>query len=433
MIKKKMKKKATISKEGLPSADVSAESQFDRAANILKVDDDLKNLMKVPKRIIQLEFPVRMDDGKLTMFKGYRVQHSNIRGPYKGGLRYHPDVSMNDVKALAFWMTWKCAVVNIPFGGAKGGVVCDPKKLSSGELQRITRRFTKELSENIGPDIDIPAPDVNTNAQVMAWVLDTYSVHHNRSAYAVVTGKPVELGGSVGRASATGRGGFFVLQEAIATGHVKGVSDIKEATIAVQGFGNVGSYFALNAYDAGAKIVAISQVEGGIYNPAGLNPHEVLDHIKKKGTILGFKGATSITNEQLLLCKCNILVPAAMENQIRGRIARKIKAKTVLELANGPTTPKAHQILLSRGIFLIPDILANAGGVTVSYFEWVQNLNHDIWTEEEVDTKLHRRMKDAYNDVAKAARDYKVDMRTAAYIVAIARVAEAIKLRGIYP
>ncbi|PIN70239.1 glutamate dehydrogenase [Candidatus Woesearchaeota archaeon CG11_big_fil_rev_8_21_14_0_20_43_8] len=428
-----MKKKATISKEGLPSADVSAESQFDRAANILKVDDDLKNLMKVPKRIIQLEFPVRMDDGKLTMFKGYRVQHSNIRGPYKGGLRYHPDVSMNDVKALAFWMTWKCAVVNIPFGGAKGGVVCDPKKLSSGELQRITRRFTKELSENIGPDIDIPAPDVNTNAQVMAWVLDTYSVHHNRSAYAVVTGKPVELGGSVGRASATGRGGFFVLQEAIATGHVKGVSDIKEATIAVQGFGNVGSYFALNAYDAGAKIVAISQVEGGIYNPAGLNPHEVLDHIKKKGTILGFKGATSITNEQLLLCKCNILVPAAMENQIRGRIARKIKAKTVLELANGPTTPKAHQILLSRGIFLIPDILANAGGVTVSYFEWVQNLNHDIWTEEEVDTKLHRRMKDAYNDVAKAARDYKVDMRTAAYIVAIARVAEAIKLRGIYP
>ena len=411
----------------------TAGAQLDKAAVFLKIPPDVLELLKAPQRIIHLEFPVKMDNGKLRMFKAYRVQHNNMRGPFKGGIRYHPEVGIEEVKALASWMTWKCAVVNIPFGGGKGGVVCDPRELSKGELERITRRFTKELSNNIGPDMDIPAPDMNTNPQVMAWILDTYNTHHNNNEYGVVTGKPVEVGGSLGRNEATGRGGFFIVEHAIKRGDIPGVKEVNGTAFAVQGFGNVGSNFAKIAFDAGAKIVALSQVEGGICNPAGLNPHEVSKHIAKTGSILGFKGAKDISNIDVLKCKCDILVPAALENQIRGRIAKAVKTKAVLELANGPTTPKSDGILAERGIILIPDILANAGGVTVSYFEWVQNLNHDIWTEKEVNDKLHVRMTESYDAVAEAAQKYNVEFRTAAYILAAGRVVKALSLRGVYP
>ncbi len=411
----------------------TAAAQLEKAAAYLAVPSDILELLKAPQRIIHLEFPVKMDDGKLKMFQAYRVQHNNMRGPFKGGIRYHPKVGIEEVKALASWMTWKCAVVNIPFGGGKGGVVCDPAKLSKGELERVTRRFTKELSNNIGPDIDIPAPDMNTNPQVMAWILDTYNTHHNNNEYGVVTGKPIEVGGSLGRNEATGRGGFFVIEHAVKRGDIPGIDAIEDTAFAVQGFGNVGSNFAKIAFDAGAKIVALSQVEGGIYNPNGLNPHKVSEHIAKTGTILNFKGADNISNVDVLKCKCDVLVPAALENQIRGRIAKSVKAKLVLELANGPTTPKSDGILAERGILLIPDILANAGGVTVSYFEWVQNLNHDIWTEKEVNDKLHVRMTESYEAVYETSKKYNVDFRTGAYIVAIGRVVKALTLRGVYP
>lgn len=411
----------------------TAASQLEKAAAYLNIEPEIVALLEAPQRIIHLEFPVKMDNGKLKMFKAYRVQHNNVRGPFKGGIRYHPEVGIEEVKALASWMTWKCAVVNIPFGGGKGGVVCDPSTLSNGELERITRRFTKELSNNIGPDMDIPAPDVNTNPQIMAWILDTYNTHHNNNEYGVVTGKPIEVGGSLGRNEATGRGGFFIIEQAINRGDIPGLKAIKDTTFAVQGFGNVGANFAKITFEAGGKIVALSRVEGGICNPAGLDPHKVDAHIAKTGTILNFKGAQNITNEEVLKYKCDVLVPAALENQIRGRIAKAIKAKAVLELANGPTTPKSDMILEQRGILLIPDILANAGGVTVSYFEWVQNLNHDIWTEKEVNEKLHVRMTESYEAVFDTAKKYKVDMRTGAYIVAIGRVVKALTLRGVYP
>jgi glutamate dehydrogenase/leucine dehydrogenase len=411
----------------------TAAAQLEKAAVHLSIAPDILELLKAPQRIIHLEFPAKMDDGSLKMFKAYRVQHNNMRGPFKGGIRYHPEVGIEEVKALASWMTWKCAVVNIPFGGGKGGVVCDPQKLSTGELERITRRFTKELSNNIGPDMDIPAPDVNTTPQVMAWILDTYNTHHNNNEYGVVTGKPVEVGGSLGRNEATGRGGFFVIDHAINRGDIKGLTQMKGTSFAIQGFGNVGSNFAKIAYEAGAKIVALSRVEGGICNMNGLNPHKVQEHIGKNGSILNFKGAQNISNEALLKTKCDVLVPAALENQIRGRIAKGVKAKAVLELANGPTTPKSDGILAERGIVLIPDILANAGGVTVSYFEWVQNLNHDIWTEKEVNDKLQIRMTESYENVFDTARKYGTDLRDGAYIVAIGRVVRALSLRGVYP
>jgi glutamate dehydrogenase/leucine dehydrogenase len=411
----------------------TAAAQLEKAAAYLDIDPDILELLKAPQRIIHLEFPVRMDNGRLKMFKAYRVQHNNVRGPFKGGIRYHPEVGIEEVKALASWMTWKCAVVNIPFGGGKGGVVCDPKTLSKNELERITRRFTKELSNNIGPDMDIPAPDMNTNPQIMAWILDTYNTHHNTNENGVVTGKPVEIGGSLGRNEATGRGGFFVIEHAINRGDIKGLSAVKNTSFAVQGFGNVGSNFAKIAFDAGAKIVGLSQIEGGIFNLEGLNPYKVEQHIAKTGSILNFRDAENISNVDILKCKCDVLVPAALENQIRGRIAKVIRAKVVLELANGPTTPKSDVILKERGIVLLPDILANAGGVTVSYFEWVQNLNHDIWTEKEVNDKLFLRMTESYDAVFQTANKYNVDLRTGAYIVAIGRVVRALTLRGVYP
>ncbi len=417
----------------LPTPFEAAGIQIEKASSYLNVPEDIVELLKAPQRIIHLEFPVKMDDGKLKMFQAYRVQHNNVRGPFKGGIRYHPKVGIDEVKALASWMTWKCAVVNVPFGGGKGGVVCDPTTLSKGELERITRRFTNELSNNIGPDIDIPAPDMNTNPQIMAWILDTYNTHHNNNEYGVVTGKPVEIGGSLGRNEATGRGGFFVIQHAIERGDLPGIGRMENTRFSVQGFGNVGAHFAKIAFDAGAKIVALSQVEGGIYCREGLNPHQVARHIEKTGEILNFPGAENVTNQELLVSECDILVPAALENQIRGRIATSVKARVILELANGPTTPKADGLLRARHRIVIPDILANAGGVTVSYFEWVQNLNHDIWTEDDVNQRLRRTMTESYDSVVDMARRYNTDLRTGAYVLAIERVVRALNLRGIYP
>jgi glutamate dehydrogenase (NAD(P)+) len=417
----------------LPTPFEAAAVQIETAASYLNVAKDIVELLKSPQRIIHLEFPVKMDDGKLKMFQAYRVQHNNVRGPFKGGIRYHPKVGLDEVKALASWMTWKCAVVNVPFGGGKGGVICDPTTLSRNELERMTRRFTKELSNNIGPDMDIPAPDMNTNPQVMAWILDTYNTHHNNNEYGVVTGKPVEIGGSLGRNEATGRGGFYAIQHAIERGHIHEIKSIESASFSVQGFGNVGSNFAKIAFDAGAKIVGLSQEEGGIYCKDGLNPHEVEKHIATTGQILDFQGAENLTNEALLKSKCDVLVPAALENQIRGRIAKSIKARVVLELANGPTTPKADGILEDRQCIVIPDILANAGGVTVSYFEWVQNLNHDIWTEDDVNQRLHRIMTESLDSVVEMAVTHGTNLRTGAYILAIDRVVRALTLRGIYP
>ncbi|MBN2804218.1 MAG: Glu/Leu/Phe/Val dehydrogenase [Deltaproteobacteria bacterium] len=431
MAETKSVKKKESSK--LPTPFEVSMMQVEKAAKMLKVPSDILNFLKVPQRILRLEFPVIMDSGKIQMFKGYRVQHNNVCGPFKGGIRYHPLVGMEEVKALASWMTWKCAVAELPFGGGKGGVVCDPKAMSIKELERMTRRFTKELANNIGPDVDIPAPDVNTNPQVMAWIQDTYNTHHYNNQTGVVTGKPVEIGGSLGRNEATGRGGFFVINHAILKGHLKGISQIKGTSFAVQGFGNVGSNFAKIAFDEGAKIIAISQVEGGIYNPEGLDPHKVEKHIAKTGTILNYKDAKNIDNTALLATKCDVLVAAALENAIRGRIAKRIKASVVLELANGPTTPKSDAILKERGITVIPDILANAGGVTVSYFEWVQNLNHDSWTEKEVNEKLYFRMTKAYDGVFVNAKKYKTDLRTGAFIMAIDRVVKTLTLKGFYP
>lgn len=417
----------------LPTPFEASGIQIERAASYLNVPEDIVEMLKAPQRIIHLEFPVKMDNGRLRMFRAYRVQHNNVRGPFKGGIRYHPHVGIDEVKALASWMTWKCAVVNVPFGGGKGGVICDPTTLSKGELERVTRRFTKELSNNIGPDIDIPAPDMNTNPQVMAWILDTYNTHHNNNEYGVVTGKPVEIGGSLGRNEATGRGGFFVIQHAIERGDIPDIPRIENVSFSVQGFGNVGSHFAKIAFDAGARIVGLSQVEGGIYSRDGLNPYHVSQHIEEHGRILDFPGARNITNQELLKSECDVLVPAALENQIRGRIAKAVKARVVLELANGPTTPKADGILRDRHCIVIPDILANAGGVTVSYFEWVQNLNHDIWTEDDVNQRLQRIMRESYGSVVEMARNHTTDLRTGAYILAIDRVVRALTLRGIYP
>lgn len=417
-----------------PNAFEVTAQQITRAADCLKLSEDWRTCLVAPQRVILLEMPVVMDDGSLKMFKGYRVQHNNARGPYKGGLRYHPDVHLDEVKALSSWMTWKCAVLNVPFGGAKGGVQCDPAKLSRRELEQLTRRFTKELGDNIGPHIDIPAPDVNTNAQIMAWIYDTYSAHHhNDVAKGVVTGKPVELGGSLGRAAATGRGGFLVLKEALESGHIEGLSSLKGTKICVQGFGNVGSHFCKLAHDAGALITGIAQVEGGIVSSEGLDPYAVEAHIRATGQILDFKGAKNITNAELLLQPCDILVPAALENQINAQNAPKISARAMLELANGPTTPKADESFQQRGITVIPDILANAGGVTVSYFEWVQNFSHDIWSEEDVNRKLAFRMSESYAKVRETAAQYDTTLRNAAYIVAIERVVNAMKTRGFYP
>jgi glutamate dehydrogenase (NAD(P)+) len=408
-----------------------AIKQVDIAAERLKLDPGLCEKIKQTKRELIVHFPVKMDDGSVKIFTGYRVQHNVTRGPGKGGIRYHPDVDLDEVKALAMWMTWKASVVNIPFGGAKGGVQCDPKSMSLRELENMTRRFTWEIAMMIGPDQDIPAPDVNTNPQVMAWIMDTYSILKGYSVHGVVTGKPLELGGSLGRFEATGKGVFITAQEAAR--HIN--LPIEGARVVVQGAGNVGGIAAQYFDRAGAKVIAISDSKGGVYNKKGLDVSAVLDCKKRYYCVIipEARGGEEITNEELLELDCDILVPSALENQITHKNVRKIRAKIIAEGANGPTTPEADKILYDRGIFVVPDILANAGGVTVSYFEWVQNLQELLWSEEEISERLTRIMKRSFAEVLTISQREKVDMRTAALVLGIGRVAEATKLRGIYP
>jgi glutamate dehydrogenase (NAD(P)+) len=408
-----------------------AMRQVDIAAERLKLDPGICEKIKQTKRELTVHFPAKMDDGSVKIFTGYRVQHNLTRGPGKGGIRYHPDVDLDEVRALAMWMTWKASVVNIPFGGAKGGVQCDPKSMSMQELEKMTRRFTYEIAIMIGPDQDIPAPDVYTNPQVMAWIMDTYSTLKGYSVHGVVTGKPLELGGSLGRFEATGKGVFITAQEAARHLNIP----IQGSRVVVQGCGNVGGISAQYFDRAGAKVIGISDSKGGVYNEKGLNISEVLDCKKKYSCLITkeSRGGEKITNEELLELKCDILVPSALENQITHKNASKIKAKIIAEGANGPTTPEADEILHEGGIFVVPDILANSGGVTVSYFEWVQNLQELLWNEEEISERLTRIMKRSFTEVLNISQKEKVDMRTAALMLGIGRVAEATKLRGIYP
>jgi len=405
----------------------NAERQFEEAAARLNLPLGIKEMLKRPRRATIVSLPVNMDDGTLRVFTGYRVQHSIVRGPAKGGIRYHPDVTLDEVAALAAWMTWKCAVVNIPFGGGKGGVICDPGKMSKGELERLTRRYAADLSDLFGPESDVPAPDVNTNEQVMAWIVDTYSMHERRTEYAVVTGKPLEVGGSAGRREATGRGVLLCVREACK--HLD--MPIAGARVAVQGFGNVGSVSADLLAKDGAKIVAVSDVTGGVHSPAGLDVPALLRWAADHRGVAGFPGGKPLTTS-IVEYPCDILIPAALENQITRENAGRIQAKIVAEGANGPTTPDADKILENKGVFVIPDILCNSGGVTVSYFEWVQNRMGFYWPEAEVNGRLEHTMVMAFRDVLAKAMEHGVNMRVAAFMVAIERVVKVIMLRGVY-
>ena len=402
--------------------------EFDGAARLLGLDPGIWKILTNPKRQIIVSCPIQMDNGEIEVFTGYRVQYNITLGPAKGGIRYHPDVSLDEVTALAAWMTWKCAVAHVPFGGGKGGVVCDPTRMSRRELEALTRRYVAEIIDAIGPEKDVPAPDVNTNDQVMAWVMDTYSMHVGHTSTAVVTGKPIEMGGSLGRREATGRGVMIVAREAAK--HLG--LDISRMTVAVQGFGNVGSVSADLISKLGAKVVAVTDWKGGVQNPAGLDITQMIEFAKQHKTIDGFPGGEPIENDQLFSLDVDVLVPAALENQITEENASVIKAKIVAEGANGPTTPGAHRQLHERGVFVIPDILANAGGVTTSYFEWVQDRHGYFWEEQEVNKRLEAKMMEAFHDVLQTSIRYKTDMRTAAYIVAISRVATVTKMRGMY-
>ncbi len=406
-----------------------AQQQFDLAAERLNLDPGLRRVLREPRRELIVHFPVKMDDGSVQVYTGYRVQHNLGRGPAKGGIRYHQDVSLDEVKALAMWMTWKCAVVGIPYGGGKGGVIVDPKKLSQKELEALTRRFFTEIEVLIGPEKDIPAPDVNTNAQIMAWMMDTYSMHVGYTVPGVVTGKPISLGGSEGRNEATARGTVYCIVEAAR--HL-GI-ELSKSRVAIQGFGNAGSIAAKLISEEGATVVAVSDSTGGIHNPAGLDIGRVIAWKKEHGTVQGLPGASDIDNEEVLEVDCDILIPAALENQITARNAGNIKARLVAEAANGPTTPEADIALFKNGTFMIPDILCNAGGVTVSYFEWVQDLNRDHWSEEIVNAKLKEIMVKAFSETLAIAQRDEVNMRTAAYLLAVQRVADATQMRGLYP
>lgn len=406
-----------------------AMQQFDTAAAKLSLDPGMRQVLRSPRRALSLHLPIKMDDGSIKVFEGFRVQHNNSRGPCKGGIRYHPNVSFDEVQALASWMTWKCATVNIPFGGAKGGIICDPKHLSRNELERLTRRYAYEISDFIGPDRDIPAPDVYTDAQVMAWIMDTYSMTRGHSVPGVVTGKPTFLGGSLGRHEATARGCVHTIRYACETRNI----NPKRATAAVQGFGNAGSIAAELLHSLGMKIIAVSDSKGGILNPRGLDIPKVLAFKNKTGSVAGYPGSKPVSGDDVLELECDVLVPAALENQITLTNAHRVKAKIVAEAANGPTTPGADRILFNNKVLVIPDILANAGGVTVSYFEWVQDLQELFWDVDEVNRKLEKIMGKAFADVHKCSKDYKVDMRTGAYILAIDRVAKATESRGLWP
>jgi glutamate dehydrogenase/leucine dehydrogenase len=407
----------------------SMMERFRFAAEILDLDEGMFQYLASPVKQVTVSIPVVMDSGKIEVFEGYRVIHDNVLGPSKGGIRYAPDVNLDELKALASWMTWKCAVVNVPFGGAKGGVRCDPSKLSTSELERLTRRYTANLLEIFGPDRDIPAPDMNTNEQVMAWIMDTYSMNSQRTETAVVTGKPIILGGSQGRKEATGRGVVTVTLAALAR---IGLMPNK-STVVVQGFGNVGSVSAGLMYEQGAKVIAVSDVSGGYYNADGLDIPKMIEYMKANNNSLsGYADADKISNEELLELECDVLIPAAKEDQISRHNADRIKAKIISEGANGPVTANADSILDEKGIMVIPDILANAGGVTVSYFEWVQDRQGYFWTEERVNRRLNRMMRSAFDNLYEVSTKHSITMRQAAYVYAIDRVAATLKLRGIY-
>lgn len=421
-------------KEPGPALDKESpfESMMERfrfAANILELEEGMFQYLSNPVKSVTVSIPVIMDNGRIAVFEGYRVIHDNVLGPSKGGLRYTPNVTLEEVKALAAWMTWKCAVVNVPFGGAKGAVRCNPKELSVRELEQITRRYTAEMIEVIGPDRDIPAPDMNTNEQTMAWIMDTYSMHARRTENAVVTGKPVILGGSRGRKEATGRGVVTVALEAM---NKIGIMPNK-CDVVIQGFGNVGSVTARLLYERGARITGISDISGGYYNANGIDIDDALTHVQKNGGVLqGYGGAESTTNEEILEIDCDILIPAALQDQITKRNASRIKAKVIVEGANGPVTASADAILDNMGILIIPDILANAGGVTVSYFEWVQDRHGYFWTEDRVNRRLNRMMRDAFQLLYEVKNKYGITLRQAAYVYAIQKVSETLRIRGIY-
>jgi glutamate dehydrogenase (NAD(P)+) len=406
-----------------------AVQQFEAAADKLSLSEDMREILRQPKRELAVNFPVRLDNGRIKTFTGYRVQHNVNCGPAKGGIRYGPDVTLEEVKALAMWMTWKCAVVGIPFGGAKGGVICDPKHMSPSELERLTRRYATEISIIIGPHSDIPAPDVNTNSQVMAWIMDTFSMHEGYSIPAVVTGKPLSIGGSEGRNDATATGVLFVTRQ----GARRIGMPLRGARVSIQGYGNAGAIAARLFHNEGCKIVAVSDTHGGIYNESGLDPAAVLRHKQERGSVIGYPRAQRLGVQDVLEVPCDILVPAATEGVITAENADRVQALIVSEAANGPTTPEADQILFKKGTLVIPDILANAGGVTVSYFEWVQDLQSFFWDVEEITQKLEVIMNRAFTAVADRADQYSCDMRLAANMLAISRVAEATQVRGIYP
>jgi len=406
-----------------------AQRQFDEAAEAMNLDPAMREVLRVPQRELITSFPVRMDNGTVRVFTGFRVQHNITRGPAKGGLRYHPAVNLDEVKALAMWMSWKTALMGIPFGGAKGGVICDPRQLSQNELERLTRRFATEISLLVGPQSDIPAPDVGTNAQTMAWFMDTLSMHQGYSTPAVITGKPVSVGGSEGRAEATGRG--------VATVAVRALDQLgiapSEATVTVQGFGNVGSVSAMLLQRAGCRVVGVCDVEGAVWNPAGLHIPSLLDHVRTSGSVVGFAGSSAVGAHEVLIAECTVVVPAALEGQITPEVAQRMQCKLIVEGANGPTTPDADTVLKERGILLVPDILANAGGVVVSYFEWVQNLQAFFWEEDDINRRLEDLMRRAYDTVQDVAVSKQVTLRQAAYSLAVGKVAQATQVRGIYP
>jgi glutamate dehydrogenase (NAD(P)+) len=406
-----------------------ALEQLKIAAEKLELDPGIHEILKKPKRALIVSVTIKMDDCSIGVFNGCRVQHWDVRGPFKGGIRYHPNVTINDVTALAMWMTWKCAIADLPYGGAKGGIACNPKKMSQGELERLTRRYVSLIFDYLGPHRDVPAPDVYTNEQTMAWIMDTYSQLKGYSVPESVTGKPIEIGGSEGRVCAASLGVAFCTREAAKLLKL----NLKNATVAVQGYGNVGYNAASIMHRMGCKIVAVSDSSGGIYCPDGMNPSDVYAHKKKTGSVINYKNCANITNEDLLQTKCDILIPAALQNQIRKDNADKIRAKIVAEGANGPTTPEADKALYEKGTCLIPDILANSGGVTVSYFEWVQNLTREHWTLEEVNQKLENKITKAFYDVQKLSRKEESDMRTAALMLGVGRVAQAIRTLGLWP
>jgi len=406
-----------------------AQHYFQQAADRLKLDDGMRAILSTPKRCLTVSIPVRMDDGTHRVFIGHRVAHNMARGPAKGGIRFHPDVNLDEVKALASWMTWKCACLDLPFGGGKGGVAVDPHKLSKLELERLTRRYTSEILPMIGPDKDIPAPDVYTDSQVMAWIMDTYSMTHGATTLGVVTGKPLALGGSKGRDRATARGVQFTLRQACAARKMT----IKGSTVAIQGYGNAGSHVAQLLHEEGALIVAATDSKGGVYDPKGLDPKALEAHKEKGASLVTFKVGRVVTNEQLLELPVDILVPAALENQITAANAERVQAKIVAEAANGPTTPMADEILFRRGITVVPDILANAGGVTVSYFEWVQDFSSFFWDDDDVDRRLEVYMKRAFDSVSSKAAEHKCSLRGGAYVLAVERVLQATQVRGIFP